>query len=170
MNKREANRKVVNKNASKIGKTMRGTVKWFNVQKGYGFITGEDGNEYFIHSSNIEYGRQYNIGFDPDDEVEFTIIPSKGKNPVQAGAAEIIDDDNPDEEYDDRYEDYDDQKEYEDDEEDDEYDDEDDPDEVDMDEECTVEDTSSHNEYEPATESDNEDDEEAVTVYSDPEW
>ena len=166
MNKREANRKVVNKNASKIGKTMRGTVKWFNVQKGYGFITGEDGNEYFIHSSNIEYGRQYNIGFDPDDEVEFTIIPSKGNNPVQAGAAEIIDDD-PDEERDDYYHD---QEEYEDDQEDEEYDDEDDPDEVDMDEECTVEDTSSHNEYEPATESDNEDDKEAVTVYSDPEW
>lgn len=33
---------------------MRGTVKWFNSQKGYGFITREDGIEYFVHYSNIQ--------------------------------------------------------------------------------------------------------------------
>ena len=26
-----------------------GTVKWFNPEKGYGFITADDGTEYFIH-------------------------------------------------------------------------------------------------------------------------
>ncbi len=33
---------------------MQGNVKWFNDQKGYGFITGEDGKEYFVHHSAIE--------------------------------------------------------------------------------------------------------------------
>ena len=33
---------------------MKGTVKWFNAGKGYGFITGEDGVDYFAHFSQIQ--------------------------------------------------------------------------------------------------------------------
>ncbi len=31
----------------------KGTVKWFNNQKGYGFITGEDGSDVFVHYSGL---------------------------------------------------------------------------------------------------------------------
>ncbi len=31
-----------------------GTVKWFNDSKGFGFITGEDGIDYFVHHTSIQ--------------------------------------------------------------------------------------------------------------------
>lgn len=50
---------------------MKGTVKWFNKQKGYGFIKAEDGAEYFVHHSQIKMN-----GFrflDDGDCVEFDV-------------------------------------------------------------------------------------------------
>ena len=32
---------------------MQGTVKWFNNQKGYGFISDEAGNDVFVHYSGL---------------------------------------------------------------------------------------------------------------------
>ena len=39
----------------RLGKdgSMKGTVKMFNQEKGFGFITGEDGKDYFFHYSAI---------------------------------------------------------------------------------------------------------------------
>ena len=35
---------------------MDGTVKWFDRTKGYGFIAGDDGKEYFVHQSALVSG------------------------------------------------------------------------------------------------------------------
>lgn len=35
---------------------MEGTVKWYNMKKGYGFIQGEDGQDYFVHHSAVQQG------------------------------------------------------------------------------------------------------------------
>ena len=35
------------------GITMKGTVKWFNNQKGYGFISDEAGNDVFVHYTGL---------------------------------------------------------------------------------------------------------------------
>ncbi len=51
----------------------RGTVKWFNDQKGYGFIAQEEGGDVFVHHSAIEGG-----GFRSLTEgelVEFDVVP-----------------------------------------------------------------------------------------------
>ena len=59
---------------------MKGTVKWFNAEKGYGFITGEDGKDGFVHYSAIQGG-----GFKTLDEgqaVEFDL--TEGQRGMQA--------------------------------------------------------------------------------------
>ena len=57
---------------------MKGTVKWFNKEKGFGFITCEDGNDVFVHYSGIA-----NDGYKTlveAQEVEFDVNDSpKGK-------------------------------------------------------------------------------------------
>jgi cold shock protein len=48
---------------------MKGTIKFFNDVKGFGFITGEDEKEYFVHESVLEEG----TSLDKGDSVEFEI-------------------------------------------------------------------------------------------------
>jgi CspA family cold shock protein len=50
---------------------MRGTVKWFSTEKGYGFIERDEGDDVFVHHSDIQ-----GTGFkdlNEGEEVEFDL-------------------------------------------------------------------------------------------------
>lgn len=51
---------------------MKGRVKWFDSKKGYGFITGEDGNDVFVHFSAIDMDGYKKL--EEDEEVEFEVV------------------------------------------------------------------------------------------------
>ena len=48
-----------------------GTVKWFNAEKGYGFISQESGPDVFVHFSAIEGGGYRNL--EENEQVEFEV-------------------------------------------------------------------------------------------------
>ena len=56
---------------------MKGTIKWFNERRGYGFIQSEDETDIFVHRNAIPIGTILDEG----DVVEFEIEKSeKGPN------------------------------------------------------------------------------------------
>lgn len=69
-----------------MSETKCGTVKWFSAKKGYGFVTGEDGEDYFAHFSQIKMegfkrlsGKQpvqFEVGADENGrEIAVNIVP-----------------------------------------------------------------------------------------------
>ena len=72
-----------------MSETLKGTVKWFNGVKGYGFLIKEDGSELFIHKSQLKDRRG---GLFPGDKVEFTIGQGRNgphaENVVKTGSGE----------------------------------------------------------------------------------
>lgn len=69
-----------------MAERQQGTVKWFNAEKGYGFITREGGDDLFVHYSEIQ-GNGYR-SLDEGAAVEFEV--TQGKKGLQASAVTLI--------------------------------------------------------------------------------
>ncbi len=65
---------------------MQGTVKWFNAEKGYGFISQEGGDDLFVHYSEIQ-GAGYRT-LDEGARVEFLI--TEGRKGKQASNVALL--------------------------------------------------------------------------------
>ena len=55
--------------------TTQGTVKWFNAEKGYGFIAREGGADVFVHFSAIQADGYRSLG--EGQRVEFDVAPGR---------------------------------------------------------------------------------------------
>ena len=64
----------------------KGTVKWFNAEKGYGFISDEQGNDVFVHFSalNMDGFKELKDG----ERVEFEVTEGE-KGPQAANVSRI---------------------------------------------------------------------------------
>jgi CspA family cold shock protein len=64
----------------------KGVIKWFNEKKGFGFITGEDGSEVFVHYTGIK-GEGFKT-LNEGDKVEFEV--EKGEKGLRAVDVRVI--------------------------------------------------------------------------------
>ncbi|CDB89273.1 MAG: cold shock domain-containing protein [Christensenellales bacterium] len=65
---------------------MKGTVKWFNAKKGFGFISDETGKDVFVHYSALQMD-----GFkvlDEGEEVEFDVVNGE-KGPQASNVVKV---------------------------------------------------------------------------------
>jgi CspA family cold shock protein len=61
--------------------TTTGTVKWFNAEKGYGFISRESGDDVFVHFSAIQGDGYRNL--EEGQRVEFDVAPGRKGDEAQ---------------------------------------------------------------------------------------
>lgn len=64
----------------------KGTVKWFNSQKGFGFITDETGKDVFVHYSGLNMEGYKNL--EENQNVEFEVV--NGEKGPQATNVTVI--------------------------------------------------------------------------------
>ena len=67
-------------------KMQKGTVKWFNAQKGFGFIAAEDGTDVFVHFSAIAMDGFKTL--DEGMEVQFEVVEG-AKGPQAANVTRL---------------------------------------------------------------------------------
>lgn len=66
---------------------MQGKVKWFNAQKGYGFLSTEEGKDVFVHYTAIQNVEGYKT-LDEGQAVEFDIVDG-AKGPQAANVTKL---------------------------------------------------------------------------------
>ena len=64
----------------------KGTVKWFNSTKGFGFISREEGEDVFVHFQSI-VGDGYKT-LNENDKVEFSV--TQGPKGLQAAEVKVL--------------------------------------------------------------------------------
>lgn len=70
------------------GPREEGTVKWFNATKGFGFITGDDGEDIFVHYRSIRGRNRYLLR---EGMVVSYVLGESGKGP-QAEDVDVVED------------------------------------------------------------------------------
>lgn len=65
---------------------MKGTVKWFNDKKGYGFIENEDGSDVFVHFSAVQSAGYKSLN--EGQRVEYDVVD--GPRGQQASNVQMI--------------------------------------------------------------------------------
>lgn len=69
-----------------MAERVQGTVKWFNGDKGFGFIEQPDGDDLFVHYSEIQSSGYRSL--DEGATVEFEI--TQGRKGLQASAVTVV--------------------------------------------------------------------------------
>ena len=64
---------------------MKGIVKWYDIQKGFGFIKGEDGKDVFVHKNDIPF---WSIFLNSGDKVKY--ITENTKKGIIAKNLELL--------------------------------------------------------------------------------
>ena len=65
-----------------------GTCKWFSIRRGYGFIAGDNGEDLFVHYSNIEGRENIKTQFlEVDDRVSY--IPTREEKGLSATCVRV---------------------------------------------------------------------------------
>jgi cold shock protein len=71
-----------------MAERVQGTVKWFNGDKGFGFISQANGEDLFVHYSEIQSSGYRSL--DEGAKVEFEI--TQGKKGLQASSVTVVKD------------------------------------------------------------------------------
>ena len=68
----------------------KGKVKWFNNQKGFGFLKAEDWTEFFVHNSGINTTEKFK-SLAEDENVVFDVIDTeKGRQAINVTVVETV--------------------------------------------------------------------------------